>query len=227
MSHSIARIAVLPTLLLATLAAAERLPATFEHPDKSLQSLIEFPELRGDTSATLLCASQVSSSGKMKENGCYVNAAGDEVFIKAIVTAAKKARMTPARIDGKAIPVYVQYRVEFKKAGDEQLVRIMNNPGLEENVEAYGDEHIAAQRGLTSEQWLKICPKQVHFSVLAKAHVAADGKQSSIGISPGDSVSITARCTDAIMSTLRESTFTPAYADGEAVPSSFIEPFGN
>ncbi|MCB1844054.1 MAG: hypothetical protein KDI09_13915, partial [Halioglobus sp.] len=186
MIHTRTRLAVLPTILLAALASAERLPATFNHPDKNLLSLIVFPELRSDTSATLRCVSQVSSSGKMKENGCYVNTAGDEVYIKAIVAAAKRARMTPARVDGKAISVYVQYQLEFTKKGEEQTIRIMNNPGLEENVEAYGDEHIAAQRGLTTEKWLKICPQQVHYNVWAKAHVAADGKQSSISISPGD-----------------------------------------
>ena len=213
--------------LFSSTVAAERLPATFEHPDDSLLSRIEFPDLRGDSTATLQCASQVNKSGRMEDSGCYVKSAGDEVFIKAILAAAKKARMTPARINGKPISVYVQFQVEFRKTGDDQTVRIMNNPGLPENIEAYGDQHIAAQRGLTSERWQKECPKRVRFTVWAKAHVAADGAQSSISILPGEGAPITERCSSAIVATLNESEFTPAYAEGVAVPSSFIEPFGS
>ncbi|MEQ8205177.1 MAG: hypothetical protein RIA65_03295 [Woeseia sp.] len=215
------------SLLFSSLAVAERVPATFEHPEDALLPRIEFPDLRGDATATLQCASQVKASGRMEENGCYVKAAGDEVFIKAILLAAKKARMTPARVNGKAISVYVQFQVEFRKAGDEQTIRIMNNPGLQENIEAYGDEHIAAQRGLTAERWQKECPKRVRFTVWAKAHVATDGTQSNFSILPGDGAPITERCSNAIIATLTESEFTPAYADGEPVPSSFIEPFGS
>lgn len=227
MTARTSRYTLIGYLLFSSLAAAERVPATFDHPEDPLLPRIEFPELRGDATAILQCASQVKASGRMEESGCYVKNAGDEVFIKAIVLAAKKARMTPARVNGKAISVYVQFRVEFRKAGDEQTVRILNNPGLQENIEAYGDEHIAAQRGLTSERWQKECPKRVRFTVWAKAHVAADGTQSNFSILPGEGAAITQRCSDAILATLNESEFTPAYADGEPVPSSFIEPFGS
>lgn len=212
----------------ATLAhGADLLPARFDHPEHSLVGLIEFPELRGDASARLNCASQVSRAGRMQETGCYLNTAGDEVYVAAIAKAARKARMTPAIRDGEPFAVYVQFQVEFVKAGDDESIRILNNPGLKENIDAYGEDHIAAQRGLAVDAFSRVCPRRVKYLVWAKAHVAADGEHSNYSVLPGSGAPITEKCRDGIVETLRNSVFTPAFADGEAVPSSFIEPFGN
>ena len=228
MRVQIARIAALTIALIGPqIALGAQNPASFNHPDGSLQSRIKFPELRGDSVAMIRCAAQVQRSGKFEDNVCFVQNAGDEVYIKAIYDAAKKARMNPAIIDGKSAAVYVQYRVEFKKEGDNQSVRILNNPGVEENVAAYGEDHIAPQRGLTAEKWQKACPSRMRFLVLGKAHIAEDGSQSSISIVNGGGPPITERCREAIIETLSESRFTPAKADGIAVPSTFVEPFGS
>lgn len=220
--------ATLAALLLAAVdAMAERIPATFDHDEAALAAGIELPELRGDAEATLRCAARVTDSGKLKDNGCYIEQPSDEAFIPGINKAAKKARMNPARIDGKSREVYVQYRVRLKRTGEDETVVIYNNPGLLENIEAYGEEHIAAQRTFTDEAWQQECPRRTRFLVWAKAHVAETGEQSSISLLPGNGPPITERCREAIVATLQKSQFTPAYADGEPVPSSFIEPFGN
>jgi hypothetical protein len=228
MTARLVRLTLLAALVLsANSALAQRTPATFNHPDNSLQSRIVFPELRGDSVAQIRCAAQVQRNGKFEQNVCFVEKAGDEVFIKAINEAAKKARMNPAIIDGKTAAVYVQYMVVFTKAGDSQTVRIFNNPGIIENTEAYGVEHIAAQRGLTAEKWQKTCPSRVRFMVLVKAHVSEEGVLGSVSIDPVHGAAATERCLQAITDTLNESLFTPAMADGEPVPSTFVEPFGS
>ncbi len=214
-------------LLPAGHAAGQRLPATFDHEEAALGARIEFPSLVGDASATVRCAARVSPSGKMEDNGCYAIEPGDQAFVPQINQAAKKARLNPASFDGRKREVYVQYRVAFAKKGDVETITIYNNPGLVENIEAYGEDHIAAQRGITDESWQKVCPKRTRYLVWAKAHVAASGEQSSISLVPGEGVPLTRECRDAIIATLEQSQFTPAFADGEPVPSSFIEPFGN
>lgn len=229
--HVISTVRCLPLAALFGLClpavGAERVPATFDHDEAALASLIEFPELRGDARATLRCAAKVTDSGKLKDNGCFAEQPSDQAFLPGINKAAKKARMNPARFGGKGRDVYVQYRVGFVREGDENTIVIYNNPGLLENIEAYGEDHIAPQRALTDESWQKECPRRMRFLVWAKAHVAETGEQSSISLLPGDSPPITERCSKAIVATLEKSSFTPAYADGEPVPSSFIEPFGN
>jgi len=207
--------------------AAENWPARFDAGEDSLDAHIEFPETRGDGTIIIRCAAQVSDSGKMKEHGCYGDNSGADAFIAAINKAAKKARMRPAVINGGPHAVYVQYRVRFETRGDENTIKIYNNPGVLENIEAYGEQHIAAQRGLTKERWQQACPKRLRFLVWVKAHVAASGAQSSINIASNDGPPITQKCEDAIIITMKQSRFTPALADEQPVPSTFVEPFGS
>lgn len=225
--HLAALLLFLLFLLLPRPGLSQNLPATFGSGKSSLQKLMTFPELRGDATARIRCASQVNNKGRMKSTGCYQNTAGDEVYIAVIVKAAKKARMIPATAAGKAFDVYVQFQVEFIKVGDSESIRVLNNPGLQENIDAYGDDHIAAQRGLATDSFTKACPKHARYMVWAKAYVGEDGQQDSFSILPGEGAPITEKCRAGIIATLRDSTFTPAIADGEPVPSSFIEPFGN
>ena len=47
---------------------AERTAALLGSGENSLQELIKFPELKGDTTATIRCAARVGGNGKMKDN---------------------------------------------------------------------------------------------------------------------------------------------------------------
>lgn len=219
--------ALLSVLLPGLHAMAAGSPATFEHPEDALLPRIKFPELRGDATGRILCTSYVERSGKIDKTGCFLNQPSDQVFVKAVVEGARKARMTPASVNGRPFAVYVQYIVEFSKKGDDEIIIIHNHPGVTENVEVYGVDHIGAQRGQTKEPWMNECPKRVRFAVWARAHVAETGEPSSISLTRAEGAAITERCEDAIIETLQQSTFVPAYADGEPVPSTYVEPFGN
>lgn len=224
----------LPTLLLCLCgvtadAAAQNTftPAAFGDGEKSLAALIEFPELRGDASVTISCITVVTAKGKLDKHGCYQVNPGDETFIAAIYKAAKKARLTPATYDGKASAVVLQYRIQFVQKGEDRILSFAANPGYEENVDAYGADHVAAQRLMDKEKWRDACPKQARFLVFAKANVDYDGTPSSASLTHADGIPITAKCQQAIIDSLLASRFIPAMADGEPVPSTFIEPFGN
>jgi hypothetical protein len=219
---------IIPASLLAVVAHAQgNTPASFEAGDKSLASLIEFPETRGDGIASVRCSAIVSSKGKLTKNGCYSDNTGTNALVAAINKAAKKARLAPAVIDGRERSVYLQYQVEFKTAGENKTVKVYGNPGVVENVEAYGIEHVAAQRSITAETWQKVCPQRLRFLVWAKAHVAASGEQSNVSIASNDGPPITEKCSQAIIDTMNASIFVPAMIDGEAVPSTYVEPFGS
>lgn len=221
---------VIPLILLSLIAAdafAQRTPATLGSGEKSLPALIEFPELKGDTSVTLRCAAIVEPKGNMEMNGCYAENPADQLFIQEIVDAADDARMQPALADGKAQTVYFQYRVQFVKKGGEQTVRVYPNPGVQENIDAYGEEHVAAQRVVGKEKWQEECPKNAAYLVWLKAHVAHNGTMSNPSLTHGGGLNPTPRCRQAILDTASSSLFFPALADGEAVPSTYVEPFGN
>lgn len=202
-------------------------PASFGSGEKSLAELIEFPELRGDASVAIFCTALLKDNGKLDRNGCYQQNPGDEAFIAAIYKAARKARLQPAMFDGKQVEVVFQYRVQFTQKGEEKSLRFVANPGYKENVEAYGAEHVAAQRLYGKELWEKACPRHAKFTVLVKANVDFDGTASAASVTSATGLNITEKCSQAIIDTVESSRYVPAHADGEPVPSTFVEPFGN
>lgn len=227
MHKAMPSVALIALALLAADAFAQRTPALFGSGEDSLPSLIEFPELKGDTSVTLRCAALAERNGNLDMNGCYAENPADQLFIEAIVEAAEDARVQPAVADGDPQTVYLQYRVEFVKKGKEQTVNVYPNPGVQENIDAYGQAHVAAQRVVGDERWEDECPESAAYLVWLKAHVAPDGMVSNPSLTHGGGLNPTPRCRQAILDTVSASLFFPALADGEPVPSTYVEPFGN
>lgn len=219
--------------LAATAAAAQTRPASFDTTEekRKLHDLIKFPEIKGDVDIVLDCVAQVLTTGKLKDHGCYVKDQFDQPFSQAVYDAGKKARMLPATIDGKKRNVFFQFRVAFtQKVIDEettQSIKLYPNNGIAENVEEYGPEHFAAQRVIGKEPWMKSCPQRARYVVIARAHVDMEGHASSISLEHGGGIVPTGVCQQAIIDTVATSPFTPAMVDGEPVPSTFMEPFGN
>jgi hypothetical protein len=207
--------------------AADRVSAGFGSGDKSLDKYITFPDVKGEIDKTLICQGILKANGKLDSPACYVTAAGDEVFIAVIDKAVKKARFVPAKYNGKDVGIYFQYRINFRQKDDKRGVLLMANQGYLENVDAYGDRFVAAQRVVTREKWESVCPQKAHFVVITRSHVAADGTQSSINLEHGSGISISSQCRSSIIETMKQSIFMPAMADGEPVPSSYVEAFGS
>jgi hypothetical protein len=224
---------VFPLFIVAALALfsgearAERAAAELGAGEDTLAKLIKFPELKGDTTAMIRCAARVEGSGKMKDNGCAATTPADQVFIVPINKAAKKARLVPAKADGREQEIYFQYRVEFIKKGDDLTVNVYPNPGVQENIDAYGPNHVAAQRAIGKEEWRDVCPERAQYLVWLKAHVAEDGTPSNLTLTHGAGLNPTPRCGQAILGSAGASLFFPALADGEPVPSTYVEPYGN
>ena len=211
------------------LSADEMRPATFDHPEEKerLGTRIEFPEVSKDMSTMIHCYSQISARGKMKESGCYQRNNPDMPFLVATLKAAKKATLTPAIINGKARSIYLQFRVEFVAEGESRDIHFYLNPGYAENVEAYGYDHVAAQRVIGKESWQGVCPKRAGYLLLVRAFVGEDGRADNPSIEPIAGIMPTADCQNAIKDTILQSAFTPGFADGVPVPSSYVEQFGN
>ena len=223
---------LLSILLLAAItpvAAEDTQPATFDHeePKRRLANRIEFPEVKGNASTMIHCFSQIQKGGKMKETGCYVKDKFDTHFVAAIVKAAKKSSVTPAIIDGDTRKIYLQFRVEFIAEGDDRNIYLYLNPGNSENIEAYGYDHIAAQRAIGYEPWQDICPQRAQYLVLVHAFVGEDGRSGNPSLEQMSGVMPTADCQNAIKETILKSSFTPAMADGYPVPSAYVESFSN
>ena len=225
------RYVTLILLLIPAFAAAqsEMRPADFEFEEakRRLDQLIEFPEVKGDTSVMLHCFAQISTGGKMQHFGCYQKDNFEAQFASATVKAMRKARLNPAVIDGKRRKIYLQFRVEFIAEDEDRRIFLFLNPGVTENIEAYGLDHVAAQREIGDEPWQDICPKRANYRLWLRAYVGEDGRPENPNLEPITGILPTPVCQNAIKETILNSTFTPAMADGYPVPSTFIELFGN
>jgi hypothetical protein len=210
-----------------TAVAAERTPADFGSGEKRLDNLIKFPEIATKVDKEFVCQGILKASGRLSERACFLVESRDTPYLEAIDKAGKKAHFTPAAVDGQKIGIYFMYRVRFTRDDESQQIVLYANQAYPENLSAYGPDHIAAQRSVTREQWQKACPTRTRFIVLARAHIAASGEQSSINVTHGSGLPISDTCRAAIVETLEQSVFIPAYADGEPVPSSYLEAFGS
>ena len=225
----ISRFTILIALLIASgTALAQIAPATLGDPaaERYLTRLIQFPETHGDASVKLQCVAIVKSNGKMKDAGCYIKNNWDPDFAYAVEKAAKKAELSPAHIDKKGQTVALLFQVIFLKTEDDQSINVLLNPGIEEMVEAYGEDHISAQRVIGKEKWDDICPRHAKWIVHAKAHVDENGVASSVDLVHGGGIVPTGPCQNALVETITSSPFAPATVDGVAVPSVYVEPFG-
>ena len=251
------RFALLLTLFIATTANAAEgsREANFDYPESKnqLANLIKYPDkVTGKVSLILSCVSRIQPSGKMKETGCYQNNQYESVFAATVVKAAKKARMNPAIVNGRPSEIYLQFRIEFLresevrdkdkdedkeedkdgdddgKAAAEQFVYLYANPGYEENVLAYGFEHVAGQRVIgKNEPWNDACPNHANYTVLVRAHLSEEGKAENPTIEFTNGLRPIETCLTAIKRTIVASAYTPATSEGVPVPSTYIEFFGN
>ncbi len=218
------------TLLVASANCwAEFSPASFGDPDaeKAILRLAEFPDIKGPATITLRCAVLATSSGKFKDNMCYLESEFDQPFASSLFEASRKAKLLPATIDGREKTVYLQYAVEFIKDGEREEIILFPNPGVLENVEEYGKNHFAAQRVVGKEKWQSDCPKKKRYLVIAKAHVNELGQSSHVSLEHGGGIIPPIACQDAITRNILNSLYIPAFADDMPVPSTFVEPYSN
>jgi hypothetical protein len=118
--------------------------------------------------------------------------------------------------------------VEFIAEGEQRAIHYYLNPGYEENVKAYGFEHVAGQRAIgDKEPWREVCPKRAQYSLWVRAYLGEDGRADSPSIQHAEGIMPTTACLDAIEQTIIASRYTPTLADGDPVPSTFVEFFSN
>ena len=230
MINSIHRfIAVIALLVVTSNASAQIAPATLGDPtaESYFINYIAFPETQGDANVNIFCEAVVKANGKFRFANCAIRNAWEPDFVAAINKATKKGVLQPATENGKGVEVIVYFQVEFLKKDEQFEINIVLNSAVTENVEEYGPNHIGAQRAYQKEYWQKVCPKRAGWTIYALAHVDDQGVASSVNLEHGAGIVPTGQCQAAIIDTVASSRFAPTTVDGVAVPSSYIEPFGN
>ena len=228
--RNVSRFIVFFAMFGASLAATAGItPANLGGPEaeRYLLRFIEFPETHGDAEVRLQCVAIIKGSGKMQDAGCFIRNNWDPDFAEAVQKASEKAAFAPAMDGKKGKRIAMMFRVEFLKTGDEKTINVFLNPGVEEMLEAYGQDHISAQRVMGKETWQKACPRHARWLVHVRAHVNEEGVASSVDLVHGGGIVPTGTCQQALIETITLSPFAPATVGGEPVPSSYEESFGH
>ena len=179
-------------------------------------------------------ASQViKASSRARMIPALVNGEPYEIYMQfRIAFAAEEYKKKKIQVededDKKAVKAAEKEAEKAAQLARNMRTRIFPNPGYEENVLAYGTDHVAGQRVIgKKEPWNKACPSRARYRVLVRAYLGEDGKADNPSIEFGDGIRPIASCLDAIKATIVNSLYVPATADGVPVPSTYIELFGN
>ena len=82
---------ILFTLITTGNTHANKTSTDFGDNDTSIKNFISFPDIRGDSTATISCSGIIKKNGKLNNSGCYIKKPGDEVYVIEINKAVKKS----------------------------------------------------------------------------------------------------------------------------------------
>lgn len=209
--------------------AADYTPAKFGEAEATLKKMINLPGSFGEGVKTVAvyCQADVLSTGDLNNVTCYENS--PMVSMQAsTVTALKSATFTPAKIDGQAIPVRMQFRVVYSITGTQEPIVMLPNLGTLQAQ--YGVNYYAPQERLDKNDWY------VHYSTKGRgdgklffadrkvtrvmANIEADGAVESV--STLQAAARKKADAEVIESALKKSRFIPGFVEDKATPMHYI-----
>ncbi len=196
-------------------------PAKFVEGEKSLRNLIRFPKVDRNLMVLLTCYGEVSARGRISRNRCSSAKDPDLVFSRAVETAARGARLSPAMLNGKNKKVWLQFTVIFLKNGETEDVGVYHN--IRNNLSKYGLHYIGAQR-IALREFPKTCRTNRDWFALGRITIAIDSSPRDFELDP-ESKNIPLGCHDSIKNRMLTAKYIPAFHQGMPVESIYSEPW--
>ena len=187
---------------------------------QSLQNLLRVPKSDGDLRVRLKCDAWITPRGSFLQTVCFAPDNRYSRYEYAVGLASRYARIAPARVNGRGIAVWFQYRVEFERQGGVDAVRVFPNQG--EQIATYGPDYVAPQRihdpriAFFSNQCDRRETMWVHATIsergMAQTVSVADGKAGPV-------------CRAQLIAGTQRSIFVPAQVAGRPVRALYREAF--
>lgn len=160
-------------------------PAAFRTDKFSLAQQISFPwEFKEgqDFHLSVACTVHVTRRGRLRYPFCLGGNDESRNFERRIILAAKRARMVPARVNGKLKPVTLKFTTIYRRVNGEASVTVVPNHFL--NNEEFGVSYSAPQL-LTSDTrgYPFTCSR---MKVIMKISVDSGGVASDAHLHLGD-----------------------------------------
>jgi len=197
-------------------------PADFVEGERSLKNLIRFPKVEGDLSIVVNCTSIGTSKGRIQDAKCSAPDDPNQKFAIAVSRRTKSARITPATVAGIAEEVDFQFNVVFTRAGETETIDVYTNN--RKNLDRFGPDYISAQR-YSPYELPDVCKeRRISYLILEIAVVTKEGlvNESDLHV---DTIGIAKACETSLREITRNSRFVPAFHDGLAVESVWVNPW--
>lgn len=201
-------------------AGQRYVPAGFAKGLEAAAAEIEFPKYKKDLLLNINCAANVSTTGDVESYFCldYLGGA-DTKFRKAAEKFIESASISPAMVDGQAVPVRFYFRVFFGRKGD--LYAIGVYPNWSDDTQKYGHEYQAPQRYNADP----VGPNCNSVGGLSKIAVGTDGKATgevelvmSYGVPEHFGT-----CEKWFMQKVTDGSYIPAHHEGNPVAATYCE----
>ena len=187
---------------------------------QSLQNVLRVPKSDGDLLVRLNCDAWVTPRGSILQTVCFAPDNRYSRYEYAVGLASRYARIEPARVNGRGIAVWFQYRVEFERQGGVAAVRVFPNQG--QQISTYGPDYVAPQRIRD--------PKIAYFSnqcdrretVWAQATISEQGTAQTVSVADGKAGPA---CRALLIAGIQRSRFVPAQVAGRPVRALYQEAF--
>ncbi len=195
--------------------------ANFVSGDKSMQNLIDFPDVDTDVDVTVSCTAHATAKGRLNDAHCSSANDPNLKFTMAISRRFKSARLTPAMVNGKTEEVDFQFSVIFKKEGESETISVY--PHNMKNVDRLGLDYIGAQR-YSVHPWPRRCVDFTRDDLIMEVAIV-----NELGV-PRDfdvlaaNFGMSVACRDGFATHLRNGRWIPAMHNGEFVESVWANP---
>lgn len=145
-------LALISTLLPLSVYATAYAPASFGNSVDTLKKSITLPASFGEgvKTVSVYCQADVMTSGNINQVICYENS--PLVSMQAITESAlQSATFVPASVDGKNVPVRMQFRVVYSLNNSQAPIVLLPNLGTLQAQ--YGTDYVAPQERLDQGSW--------------------------------------------------------------------------
>ncbi len=145
-------IVLLSGLLSLSVYATAYSPASFGDAVTTLKKSVTLPASFGEGVKTVAvyCQADVMTTGNINQVTCYENS--PLVSMQSVTESAlQSATFTPASVDGKNVPVRMQFRVVYSLNNSQAPITLLPNLGTLQAQ--YGTDYVAPQERLDQGSW--------------------------------------------------------------------------
>lgn len=205
-------------------------PAMFNFSGEDLA--VQLASIEGDRdlsggSAVLYCQSDLDALGGIQRTSCFDKDQNDGLVSSAEAVLSKLS-FTQAKVNDKAVPVRVSYRIGVNQAKDGYQVVLI--PNLGSMQDRYGRDYVAPQERLDVSDWYGRYNKAswvngqsfLGHGTMSRVAATVNEKGKTELVRTMDDQRAYKRDANIVKNAVKKSRFIPGFVDGRPVPMGYL-----